>query len=750
MNRKIPQRLSRRIGMGVLGALALTTAVPQGQTSPQNEEQRLEAQNLLYNGLEPCRLLDTRKARDGSLMPGEIRAFDIVGRVDLTWQGGESAEGCGIPAFDEALLPVARGIVVQYMVKNAVAAGTLKIWASDRPEPRRATLSFGPRTLNVGYGVVTMLRQDFPGQDISISATSQADVVAEVVGYYSTMDRVAGTGDKAGTEVQPLTSIPDDLTVAGDIVLTNSQVGSKVIKGTAGNLTFQETGDQYGSVKMSLQNRYGVAGVLFEQSSAGALIDFVLQAGAFRRNLRLEGRGGATQFTSGAGPEFQFGNPGTVSGGPNLVVADSLAVFRRGPVQFANGTASAPGITWGDSDSDTGIFHPPSNSNTLAFTTAGSEKMRVDASGNVGIGTTTPNHKLRIAGGPNWTSNLWKGALELDSAAAIAWRTNGSNNRAGIGHTNGGLLFFRTASDPGTTGSAATYDLAINDSGNVGIGTTTPGGKLDVNGDIVVGATDAIRLYQDVDGGQIEVKRTDGGSGGVVLDVAANAGRLRVVDSAATVVAGINGDGTVYGTKLDASGEVLVGANDSIRLHQDADGGFVDVKRIDGVSVAKLAVQSSAGILFITNSSGSLVAGITGSNGAVFGTTKNFVVQDPQDADRLIRYTSIEGPEAAIYVRGQAQLSGGTACVTFPDHFSAMAVPASITVSLTPRSADSKGLAVVQVGGRTMKVVELWRGAGNYAFDYTVYAVRKGYEHQKVYLTKDEFQANFVSAKNPK
>jgi len=100
--------------------------------------------------------------------------------------------------------------------------------------------------------------------------------------------------------------------------------------------------------------------------------------------------------------------------------------------------------------------------------------------GNVGIGSTAPMHRLRISGGPLWTSNQWTGSVELDNASAIAWRSNTGGQRFGLGQSNGGLFFFRTASDPGTTGSIANYDLSISDSGLVGIGTTTPAAKLSV------------------------------------------------------------------------------------------------------------------------------------------------------------------------------------------------------------------------------------------------------------------------------
>jgi hypothetical protein len=62
-----------------------------------------------------------------------------------------------------------------------------------------------------------------------------------------------------------------------------------------------------------------------------------------------------------------------------------------------NGTdnsASTPAVT--GTDGDTGMFYPAAN--TVALSTGGSERMRVDSSGNVGIGTTSPQSQLEIRG----------------------------------------------------------------------------------------------------------------------------------------------------------------------------------------------------------------------------------------------------------------------------------------------------------------------------------------------------------------
>ncbi|MCB9782200.1 MAG: hypothetical protein H6751_04470 [Candidatus Omnitrophica bacterium] len=111
----------------------------------------------------------------------------------------------------------------------------------------------------------------------------------------------------------------------------------------------------------------------------------------------------------------------------------------------------------------------------------GEEAGPIHSANKVGIGSATPHHQLRIAGGPTWTTNGWAGALEMENAAALGWRPNAGSRSFGIGQSGGGLYFFHTFSEPGTASGEAIYDMVIGDSGHVGIGSTNASYPLTIN-----------------------------------------------------------------------------------------------------------------------------------------------------------------------------------------------------------------------------------------------------------------------------
>ena len=99
--------------------------------------------------------------------------------------------------------------------------------------------------------------------------------------------------------------------------------------------------------------------------------------------------------------------------------------------------------------------------------------------GNVGIGTTSPLAKLDIYGNTDTYAGMAKIYL-TDSST----NTNSRNWSIGNGGSAyGNLTFAVSATKGGNAGDATSVNtMVINSSGNVGIGTTSPGYKLDVSG----------------------------------------------------------------------------------------------------------------------------------------------------------------------------------------------------------------------------------------------------------------------------
>ena len=151
---------------------------------------------------------------------------------------------------------------------------------------------------------------------------------------------------------------------------------------------------------------------------------------------------------------------------------------------------------------DFAIGNSTLNKNLLFFTAGttspatNTERMRIDPSGNVGIGTTGPTQKLDITGNLKFSGALMPnnnpgtagyflvstGASSPPtwfSANGLAWTTTGNSGTTPgtnfIGNTDAVDFVIKT-----NNAERARFSSA----GNFGIGTTNPGQKLDVNGNI--------------------------------------------------------------------------------------------------------------------------------------------------------------------------------------------------------------------------------------------------------------------------
>jgi hypothetical protein len=125
-----------------------------------------------------------------------------------------------------------------------------------------------------------------------------------------------------------------------------------------------------------------------------------------------------------------------------------------------DGSAATPAIR--GTDTNTGIFFPAAD--TIAFAEGGVESMRIDSSGNVGIGTTSPSAKLHVEGG---TEN----AIIGSSTRKLYFRadSNGVSVLDAAAQAGNGF-YVNSVSSYVATYTGSTERLRIASAGQIGIG----------------------------------------------------------------------------------------------------------------------------------------------------------------------------------------------------------------------------------------------------------------------------------------
>lgn len=168
---------------------------------------------------------------------------------------------------------------------------------------------------------------------------------------------------------------------------------------------------------------------------------------------------------------------GTTSSVRRLEVASDGSNWISGTFSGSGGTdkvvignLSASATIGGHTSALTAWANLALSGSQLLFQISGTEKMRLDASGNVGIGTTSPTEKLHVVGNIKTTNSLIVGIDNVAGYKVLAITPSSTSTPANIQGTHSGI---------------GAYDITMQTGGgNVGIGTTSPAQKLHVVGGI--------------------------------------------------------------------------------------------------------------------------------------------------------------------------------------------------------------------------------------------------------------------------
>ena len=480
----------------------------------------------------------------------------------------------------------------------------------------------------------------------------------------------------------------------------------------------------------------GTARQLLQTDSAGTGVEFTSNvdvpgtfdctgAGTFDSTLTVTGlisADGKVSFPAGtaAAPSFYFGtdtNTGLyhsaadevaiTTGGTQRVVVDSsgdVGIGTSSPAQgplhvhssttnayfhltnSTTGSAGSDGFSLFVTDNDT-VFNQRESAN-MRFFTANSERLRIDSSGRLLVGTSSANGsggaEFEVAKQTMTTSDMGLASFQLvsnssrwpqvfieksrgsavgdkdlvsdgDSLGELAFRgSDGTNYLTGasiIATVNGTPgtndlptdLRFSTTADGA---ASSTERLRIDSSGRVGIGTTSPSYKLDVNGSAQVRAGESLHFQNVAGSGIASIQCAGAGTNTDLSFKTATTERMRI-DSSGRLLHGTSAAGTgAFGTVPFFHAASISSANVFQNYGATTFPARIDLCKTRGTSAnSHVVVQNNdtVGGIYFSGSDGTDYAVAASIEGIVNGTPGN------NDMPGLLRFlTTPDGAQYAV------------------------------------------------------------------------------------------------------
>jgi len=257
--------------------------------------------------------------------------------------------------------------------------------------------------------------------------------------------------------------------------------------------------------------------------------------------------------------------------GTQRLTTDTAAVTSTLPVVHPLGAAATPSLTF-TGDLNTGIYSP--GADQVAVATGGTGRLFVDASGNVGVATSSPGAKFDVNGNIRANGDI---VVNSSTAAYTLGTVSDTSLELGTSASATPRMVFRVG---------ATERARFDSSGRLGVGTSSPSASslLDVNGNARIGSagnfdTDTRLLVASTGGNAyIQIQGADStGTVGLKLGRNSSANNAGFDWSASTDKLTFRTGGTSAAMTIDASQRVGIGTSSpaaELQINKSSDVGL--------------------------------------------------------------------------------------------------------------------------------------------------------------------------------